>query len=519
MNNNSAFLQPQTSNNFVFALSPTNNMVAIIDSSSLAIRSVNLPAEPLSLAVIPGTDAAVIVEHAGESVSFLSCSGTGCNLQSQRTARHYPGITVSGDGLWAILYTPDPQVPDEGAEGIVAIVNVAQLAAGAPAPIIERATGRRDTNAFFRMVGGVAVDAVVIGEDAAAVINLASLTSQPLPQMVQLPSDYTSIDSRQAVASPDGAWALFRSFSSRNVGVFDVAGQQFTTLPMAGTPTDLELSQDGSAAVVVLRDTGLVTWFPLPGALTDSTQIQTTSDALPADDCPAGSGGYDAGPLREADAGTDADGGAPADAGTQLTGCVAFAGQAALSNDGHLAVLFTNVRETMAFATLNLETGTVSDFTGLEKWVNSLGIGPDGHSVIVLHTPNANSTASDPYQQMVDKSQGFSLVDLNAGFAQLNLTNAIPPQLFVFSSDSMHAAVTLTDGSSTFGVDAIDLTSLVTSSLPLAAAPQFAGPFNGSTPVVWVSQDDPAGRVSFVNLDTQQVQTATGFALNSGITP
>src|SRR6185312_13325034 len=105
---------------------------------------------------IPNQDAAVIVARAGASVSFLSCDAQACHLQTQATNRHYPNVTASADGHWALLWTMDPQTPDEGAEGIVGVVDVSQLAAGTPVPIVERAAGRRDTNAFFRISNGQA---------------------------------------------------------------------------------------------------------------------------------------------------------------------------------------------------------------------------------------------------------------------------------------------------------------------------------------------------------------------------
>jgi hypothetical protein len=37
------------------------------------------------------------------------------------------------------------------------------------------------------------------------------------------------------------------------------------------------------------------------------------------------------------------------------------------------------------------------------------------------------------------------------------------------------------------------------------------------TPVAWVSQDHTLGRISFIDPESMQLQTVTGFELNSGI--
>lgn len=485
------FQEPKTSQNFVFALSPDNDSIAVIDPATLAIRSIDLPHEPFGIEVVPGQDAAVIVARAGRMVSYLACDARACTLQSQATARHYPAVAVSGDGKWALLWTPDPAIPDQGAEGVVGVVDLQKLAAGTPAAIVERATGRRNTNAFFRMEQGVAVDAVVLAEDDLAVLPLADLGSTPLPLQVALPSDYTAVASRQAVAAPDGAMVLVRSYASHDLGALDVSARSFHRLTMPGTPSDLALTQDGHTAVVVLRDVGQVGLLSLPAALTDPNAVQFVNAPLPADLCGS-------------------------DGGT----CTVFPGQASLSPDGRRAALFTNAEASKSFAVLDLATGQVAPFTGLDKWIQTLGIGPDGNTLIALHRPNPASTAADSYQRMVDQSEGYSVVDLTAGFAQLKLTQKVPPQQFVFASDGAHAAVTLSDTAhAVFAVDDIDLQTLVTSSLALASRPQYAGAFAGDTPLVWVTQDHPAGRISFVDLSTEQVRTATGYALNSGISP
>jgi len=174
----------------------------------------------------------------------------------------------------------------------------------------------------------------------------------------------------------------------------------------------------------------------------------------------------------------------------------------------------------MSFAMLDLKAGTITNFTGLAKLVDTLGIGPDNQTVLVVHTPDPGSTASDPTAKATAQSQGYSVVNLPADMAQLVLTSQVPTQSFIFSNDALHAAVTLRDDTDgIYGIDAIDLQDLVVESLSLASAPEFAGPFAGDTPEVWVTQDFAAGRISFVNLATIAVSTATGYALNAGIGP
>lgn len=77
------------------------------------------------------------------------------------------------------------------------------------------------------------------------------------------------------------------------------------------------------------------------------------------------------------------------------------------------------------------------------------------------------------------------------------------------------------DGLKKYQLMAVNLGTLVTTTLPLASTPLFMGTVPqapGVTPHrVFVSQDHPAGRISVIQLDSGQVRTATGFTLNGEI--
>jgi hypothetical protein len=168
------FQRPAASPAHVFALSTGAGSVAIVDPASLQIEAVVLPDEPVGLAVVPGKDAAVVLSRRGAALSYLARTEAGWSLATRHTPRRFDAVTLSPDGAVAVLWTPDGQVSDGGAEGIVGLADVAALAAGTPAPIRERAAGRRHTDVFFRMDGGAAADAVIVGQDEIAVVDLVS---------------------------------------------------------------------------------------------------------------------------------------------------------------------------------------------------------------------------------------------------------------------------------------------------------------------------------------------------------
>lgn len=484
------FLRPAASVRHVFVLSPESDSVAVIDPTTLAIEAVLVPDEPFDLAVAPGQDAAIILSRQGAAVSVLSMTPAGPRLHTQRTARKYPAVDVSPDGRWAILWTPDGNVPDAGAEGIVAVVDIAAIAAGAPAAILERAAGRRHTHVFFRQSGAASADAVLVGKEEIAVIDLRDAASEPVPDRVALPAQYTETTAREAVAPPDGSVVMVRSIAFNEVAIFDVASRTLGRLALSGPPSDLDLSEDGRLAVAALRESSEVVWFPVPAALTNPSLIRTARVVLPAHGCPVS------------------------------VPCSAAPGQVVIAPGGLAAALFTNARATESLGWLDLATGGLTVFAGLEKVVDTLGIARDGFTAVVLHRPEPGSTVADTYERSVDQAQGYSVVDLRRGIAQLKLTGDVPPLEFVFSADGRHAGVTLRDDARRiFRIDAIDLSTLITTTLSLASAPQYAGPFAGGArdPRVWVTQKHPAGRISFVDLAARAVRTATGYELNADI--
>lgn len=479
------FLRPTASEHFVFALSTDGNSVAIIDPLTLAIEAVPLPEEPLSAEVIPGEDAVLVLSRQGRALSLVVRTENAWHVRSQRLPRRFNAVSLSPDGKWAVLWTPDGQLPDAGAEGLVALASVDALAAGTPTEPLERAAGRRHTNVFFRALGGVAHDAVIVGHQELAVIALEAPAARPVPERIALPDEYTEIARREAVSPPGGSVVLLRSLDTADLAVFEVATRSITRVTLPSPASDLDLLGDGTEAIAVLRDEGKVLRFDVPAAV----HRREVTVSLPGLGCSEES-------------------------------CAFPPGQAALSPDGRRAVLFTNARSSEAIAVLDLETDDLVVFDRLEKYVRSVGLSPDGTRAIVLHRPNPEANQADEYERMVDRAQGYSVVDLEAGVGQLKLTGTVPPQEFVFATDPRFAAVTLRDDQSrTFAVESIDLSTLITRSLPLASAPQFCGAIPGATPDarVWVTQSHPAGRISFVDLGSGSVRTATGYELNSEI--
>ncbi len=110
------------------------------------------------------------------------------------------------------------------------------------------------------------------------------------------------------------------------------------------------------------------------------------------------------------------------------------------------------------------------------------------------------------------------MLDIATGFSKLQITE-VNPKLFTFANTAPRAYVTL-DGGDAEGafvaVQQIELDSGVVRTIELGSPPDAIGVLPDSNKI-FISQRHNLGRVSFIDVETNQVRTLTGFDLNSQI--
>ncbi len=471
---------PVATPRYVYALNPSAASVARIDPTSLAIEAVPVGPRPVGLAALPDEDAAVVLSLDDSSLSVLDSATLPTKVTRVSLRRQYSRLTVSADGAWAAAW-PDPAgAPASGAEGIFALVDLAKVRAGTSGAVQERAGGYRITDVLFRIEAGVATSLYVFAKSTVSTFDLA--TGAALPVRLALPESMAAdVRSREVVASRDARVVMLRSTIAPELASFD--GTRLDAIPLPEIATDLDLVPDGTAAVAALRSSSSVAYIEVPADLLDPTGIDVIA----------------------------LDGG--------VVGQVALPPQVPAS--GMFALVYSTVTSAEAFARVDLPSGTVTRYP-LEKLVDEIAVSPDGRSALIIHRANPNTTASDPYEAAVDKDQGFSVFDVGTGFWQLQRTGTTRPTRFAFSPRGGYVGVALrNDTQRRYQLMSVNLSSLVSTTLPLASTPLFMGTVPeapGITPHrVFVSQEHPAGRISVIQLDTGQVRTATGFTLNGEI--
>lgn len=474
---------PVATPHYVYALNPTAASVARIDPVSLSIEAIAVGPRPVGLNAMPGEDAAVVLSVDDSSLSLIDSSVLPSKVTRVPLKRQYTQLTVSPDGAFAVAWPSPTYAPPSGAEGVFALVDLAKARRNAPPSetVVERAGGYRITDVVFRSDNGVATKLYVFAKSSVSTFDLTS--NALLPVRVSLPASMsTAITSREVVASDDGHVVMLRATTAPELASFD--GATINLLPLPEVATDLDLLPDGTAAVAALRVANSIAYIEVP-------QDLTTPDAG-IDTFPVPGGGV---------------------------------GQVALPPvtpaGGMFAFVYSNVTGDESFARVDLPSGTTTRYQ-LEKLVDEIAVSPDAKSAVIIHVPNLNTTATDPYDAAVDRDQGFSTFDVASGFWQLQRTGTIRPTRFAFSPKGGYIGVALRDDAAKkFALQAVNLSSLVSLTLSLASAPLFMGTVPeapGITPHrVFVSQDHPAGRISVIQLDTGQVRTATGFTLNGDI--
>ncbi len=471
---------PVATPRYVYALNPTAASVARIDPTSLQIEAVPVGPSPVGLAALPLEDAAVVLSLGDGSLSVLDSSTLPTKVTRVSLKRQYSRLSVSPDGKFAVAWPSPTSAPASGAEGIFALVDLSKVRSNATEAVQERAGGYRITDVIFRTEAGVSTALYVFAKSTVSTFNLT--TGAALPVRLTLPASMSAdVTSREVVSSTDGRVVMLRSTIAPELASFD--GVRIDTVPIPEIATDLDLVPDGTAAVAALRSAGSVAYIEVPADLITPAGIETFN----------------------------LDGG--------VVGQIALPPQ--VPGTGMFALVYSSVTNAESFARIDLPSGMVTRYP-LEKKVEEIAISPDGFSALIIHKADPATTATDPYEAAVDRDQGFSVFDVRSGFWQLQRTGTTRPSRYAFSPAGGYVGVALRDDAiKRFQLMAVNLGTLVSTTLPLASTPLFMGTVPqapGVTPHrVFVSQDHPAGRISVIQLDTGQVRTATGFTLNGEI--
>lgn len=465
------FEAPRAGARFVYVANTKRDTVSVIDSTTLAIRSVDTGDAPTTLTTVPGKDLAVVLDLGSSDATILRTDANGATRTTTvPTARGVNAVSVAPDGLHAIAWNDSR--PGAAVSGAAEFQSISVITFGDPDRAVPMTVGFRPSDIAFASDGSAAF---VVTEDGISIVRFADATTPRVAPFVPLAAGATKA-ARDVSVTPDGKFALARHEGESEVQLVDLATRAVTRLDLKTPVTDLDLSPDGKFALAVLRDTATVVQIPLPAGFTDAAQRRSI----------------------------------------KLAG--ETVGSADITPDGKTAVLYTTAAKIERLIVLPLDGQGAPVGVPLKKGVRAVALSPDSRTALVVHTKEAGDprAAGIDVEAMIDRSDAYSVVDLGSGFPKLQLT-AAPVGDLAITPDSARAFVLLRDDKQGIRVaQRIDLASFLVTDFPLGSPPVSIAVL-GDAKRIFVSQEHPEGRISFIQWETGAVESVTGFELNGRI--
>jgi DNA-binding beta-propeller fold protein YncE len=472
------FGPPISSARFVYVAITSQNELARIDGQTLAVTATPVGSQPKEVATIPGSDGAVVLDRTNGTATIVRPDGGIDYARVMPTVPNLNRLDIDPSGRFAVLWFDlNKQIQEGGIGNIGSLQDVTVLAL---TPYQEKAVdltvGFRPRSVQFDRAGG---RAYVVTQDGVSVIDLDAATSSG-PTIVppiavadpSIPPDDLEVD---IVATGD--YAAVRQLDAAALRIVGLAGADAGTaftIPLASSPSDVDLAPDGHRVYVVERDAKKLAIVDVP------TKTLTANIDL-AD---------------------------------------ATLGSLVVCQDGTRALLFTNATLDERITMIELDQPGFPHVTWpLQKSVRAVSISPTGDTAIVLQTkiPGDPATATS-FDDFIDKSYGYSMLDLATGFAKLEIT-PVDPSSFAYTPDGAKVYIALDGGDADTATRAFQIvhtkTGVITTK-PLGSPPSAIGILPGAGQA-FVSQRHPLGRVSFSAVTDDAVRTVTGFDLNSHV--
>jgi hypothetical protein len=468
---------PVSSQSFVYVAMTSQDELARIDGRSLAVTSIAVGHEPRVVSTIPGSDGAMVLDAGNGTATIVHPNGTGDTVKVVPTLPHLNRLDVDPTGRFAVIWFDLVKAIEDGGIGGIGSfqdVTVVALAPGAE-HAVDLTVGFRPRAVQFDAGG---TRGYVITQDGVSVIDLAAATSQGPTIVPPIPVADPAVPPEdlevQIVAT--GELAVVRQANVAKLRLVNVGATQpglAREVPLASPASDLDLAPDGSRAYAVARDAKQLVSIALPAGT--ATTIDLSDGTL---------------------------------------------GSLVLSRDGKRALLFTNATLDERVTLVKLDQpGFPHQTFPLKKAVRAIGIAPTTDSAIVIHAKAPGDPAdAGSVDEFIDRSFGYSLLDLASGFAKLEVT-PVDPGSFAYAPDGSKAYVALDggdDATATRELQIVTTQTGVVTTKALGSPPDSIGilPVAGTA---FAAQRHPLGRVSFVGFTDDAMRTVTGFDLNGHV--
>ncbi len=464
---------PAAGESHVFIPSQLLDVLVRIHGESLAVTLLDTGLDPVAVARVDADDTvSVLAVNAGsDDVSLFRDAEAEAPSAAEIADLPTPAnqLALCPDHRFAVTWrAPGPM--DALGTGSLQDVSLVRLD---PLGVVSIGVGFRPSKVEYFGTG-----AFVLSDSGVSRIELDDDFEPRFAPAVAVSADPLENPRDREVVLLDASTAAVRTFGEPMVRFVALADGAFREVTLEGAPTDLDVTLGGAEVLAVLRDRR-----ELVRLANDESVAPVT---LSLGDLPAG--------------------------------------QAEVDEAGGRAVAFTSVvtdskgELTKAgnewLVVVDLEGGAEPRVVPLVKGVAAVVVSPDGRRAVVLHDRRTHVGAEEPIDRVdaqVDAAPGFSVVDLDSGYAKLELPGADP--LGVALRDG-RALVLVPEGASPGGALDVDLQALSVRRVELGSPPTLAIGVGSRTAIL---QEHPAGRVTFLDHDSGATETVTGFQLNSKI--
>lgn len=462
----SNYSAPVATGKYVWIANPVSGRVAYIDATTLEVHVVEAGNAPTHVAAVPDPDAdvAIVLNVLSNDATLLRAKGTELTAESLPVPSSGNSWTVAKDGRWAVAWTDARRI--EKADPIDGFQDIT---------VLDLKTGAMKSTALtvgYRPVA-VAFDnaesrAFAITQDGISVISLDAGSPMVVKNIKLADKPTADPNTRDVAITPDGAYALVRRDGQSQVNVFSLVDGTRTDVALAASPTDLDLSPDGTVAVAVVRDTSEVHLLPVPGIVSDPLSFTTIAISN------------------------------------------ALVGSASLAPKSPLALLYTNAVPNPVLTVVDTSSPMPNPHQ-IQLWAPIKAVFPteDAAHAIVLHEAGGGVGSQYPAAMSVvpiANDLPAKLMGLDAPATSVAISPSGANAL-VATGDDTHAQYRLYVAS---------MPSLEVKKYDLASQPIAAGIVAGAQRG-FVAQKHPDGRITFVDFTTGALRTLTGFELASQV--
>ncbi len=472
------FQAPRSSRNYVFVVNTSLDAVAKVDARTLEITSIEVGDRPTTVRTHRPENLAVVLSEGSHEASIIRAGDARDYVVHLELPPGLNALEINPTGEWALAWfdfdraqaDPDTVIGSSPPFQDVALIRLTE----GQEEVIRLTVGFQVLGVTFDDDGE---QAFIITRTGVSVAALGEIDSdRALPPVPVADAGIEDELEREVAITGDGRYAFVRSGGLQGINIVDLQTQDIALVTLSAVPTDLDIVPGEPRALAVIRQSGELALIELPSALDAPEAVQI----IALGDEPAG--------------------------------------QAELTADARKALVFTAAEERKAITLVDLEDATFQTYP-LRKGIRSVAIAPWGTGAVILHTKQPGDPAPGLNQdELIARSWGYSVFDLETGFAKLTTVPSEPGELlFTQEEERRRLYILFNDPAQDVRqVEIIDLASLNTQTLRLGSPPEHVGLIpNDGTPRVYISQEHPAGRMTFINEASAEVKTVTGYQLNS----